>query len=114
VTRIGEMRRSVTFQQKALDADDRRTGDWADVVTRDAKIVPLRGGEAVAQQRLQGAQPVIIIVRRDDLTAAIDNSFRALDARNTALIWGVTSVIWNEAEDMIEVQAVQRPGGSDE
>lgn len=113
MTEPGEFTRKVTFQQQAADGDGMRFGAFADVVTRQAKIVPKIGGETVNDQRLQGNQPVVIYVRKDSLTAAIDNSYRAVDARHTSTVWNVASVIWNEAEDMIEVLAVQRPGGSD-
>lgn len=117
MTDPGELTRKVTFQQQALDSDNQRFGAWTDVVTRQAKIQPLikgaGAGETVVAQRIQGDQPAIIFVRRDSLTKLIDNGYRAIDARNPTLIWNITSVIWNEREDMMEFMGVQRPGGSD-
>lgn len=113
MTDPGELTRKVTFQQQATDADGLRLGAWTDVVTRQAKVMPKIGGEAVNAQRIEGNQPVVIFVRKDSSTAAIDNSYRAIDARHTGTIWNVASVIWNEAEDMIEVLAVQHRNGSD-
>lgn len=114
-----ELRERVTFQRQAADGNGDLVGGWVDVVTRAADVVPLKGGEGVQVQRLEGSQPVIIIVRREALTRTIDNSFRAFDARGPvppaagATVWGVTSTIFNRADDTIEVMAVQRRGGSD-
>ena len=109
----GRFRRRVTFQQRAELANGARQGPWVDVVTRRADVLPLKGGESVKAQRLEGAQPVIITVRRDALTMSIDNSFRAVDARDPSIRWNITSKIWNEAEDLIEVLATQNINGSD-
>jgi hypothetical protein len=73
----------------------------------------VRGAEQVVSQRLQGEQPVVIYVRREALTKDIDNSFRALDARNPSTVWAISSAIWNEAEDLMEFLAVERRNGSD-
>jgi head-tail adaptor len=115
VTKIGELTRRVTFQRRGLDENDEPSPNepWVDVVSRAAKIVPMKGGEGVQSQRLEGSQPVVIIVRREALTRNIDNSYRAVDARDTDTVWGVTSAIWNEREDMMEFLAVQRRNGSD-
>lgn len=113
MTEPGDLTRKVTFQRQAADTDGLRFGAWTDVVTRQAKIIPKIGGEAVNAQRIEGNQPVVIFVRRDSATLAIDNSYRAVDARHAATVWNVASVIWNEAEDMIEVLAIQHKGGSD-
>jgi head-tail adaptor len=113
MTTPGEMTRRVTFQAHGPDANGDPLGAWADVVTRWAKITPNIGGEGVMDQRIEGTQPVVIYVRRDAETKAIDNSYRAVDAFDTATIWNVSSVIRNEREDMMEVLAVQRRNGSD-
>lgn len=109
----GELRRRVRFDQRALDANGVRLGAWGEVVTRDAKIVPRLGGEGVVQMRLEGTQPVIITVRRDTLTKIIDNSFRGVDARDTAVTWDISEARWNEGDDSMEFLAVQRRGGED-
>lgn len=114
MTDAGELTRKVKFQQRAADANGDRIGAWTDIVTRQAKIVPKVGGESVNAERMEGNQPVVIYVRRDSLTKAVDGSYRAIDARDTSIRWGVASVIWNEAEDMIEVLAIQRKGGQDD
>lgn len=109
----GQLNRRVTLQQRGLDANGDRLGDWVDVVTRDARIVSLTGGETVKTQRLEGDQPVVIYVRRDSLTKQADNAWRAVDARDASTTWGVTSSIWNRETDEVELLAVQRRNGSD-
>lgn len=124
-----ELKDRVTFQRKAVNGDGDRLGAWTDVVTRPAEVRPLKGGEGVQAQRLEGSQPVLIIVRRERLTRDIDNSYRAVDAHEVArrvregqaadqalaaaTKWGVTSAIFNRADDTMEFLAVQRRGGSD-
>ncbi len=108
----GDYSRRVTFQRRGLDANGDRLGAWESVVTRSAKIIALKGGEGVQTQRVEGAQPVIIIVRRDQLTGAIDNGFRALAARREATVWYVKSAIWNEATNDMEFLAVQNIEGA--
>jgi head-tail adaptor len=113
MTTAGELTRRVTFQARGLDDNGDPLGDWADLATRFAKITPNIGGEGVIDKRLEGSQPVVIHVRRDAVTKAIDNSDRAFDALDPATIWNIASVIWNQREDMIEILAVQHRGGSD-
>jgi len=109
----GDLSRRVRFDRRTLDINGDRLGDWAASVTRDAKVFALKGSEAVQAQRLEGQQPVIITVRRDSVTKTIDNTFRGVDARDTTITWDITSAIWNEADDSIELLAVQRLGGED-
>lgn len=114
MTEAGQLDRSVTFRQRAADANGSRTGAWADVVTRAARVQPLRGGEGVQAARLAGQQPVIITVRRDATTATIDNAWSVRDARNSAIVWDVASVILTEDRAWVEVLAVQRLAGGEE
>jgi head-tail adaptor len=115
----GEFDRRVTLQRRGADANGDRTGAWGAVATRDARIVYLKGGEAVQGQRLEGEQPAVIYVRKDADTVLVDNAWRAFDARaaappaDDAEVFGVTSAIWNRQTDEIEILAVVRKNGSD-
>jgi hypothetical protein len=102
----GQLSRRVTFQIQGGDGDS--PGGFYDVVTRDARIQPLKGGEAVKADRMAGRQPVVIYVRRDTTTKAIDNSYRAFDARDTEIVWDVQSALVSEDLEWVEVLAVQR------
>lgn len=110
MTMAGQLDRRVTFRQRALDLNGDRLGAFADIVTRDARIQPLKGGEAVQQQRMAGQQPVVISVRRDGVTKLIDNSYEAVDARDATVGWDIQSVIITEDLGWVEVLALQRLG----
>jgi head-tail adaptor len=104
----GQLTRRVTFQVQGGDGDS--PGGFYDVVTRDARIQPLKGGEAVQADRMAGSQPVIIYVRRDSVTKRIDNSYRAYDARDATIVWDVQSTLVTEDLNWVEVLATDRLG----
>lgn len=115
----GQFDRRVILQRRAADGAGDRTGAWVAIVTRDARVVYLRGGEAVQAQRLEGAQPVVIYVVKDADTVLVDNAWRAFDARGAvppdeaAEVFAVTSATWNRDTGEMEILAVRRPNGSD-
>lgn len=113
MTEAGQLDRRVTFRQKALVGAS-RTGDWEDVLSRDARIQPKLGGEAVQAERMAGRQPVIITVRRDSLTKTIDNSWSAKDARDAGVYFDIQSKIVTEDLAWVEFLAVQRLPAGDE
>jgi hypothetical protein len=108
VTDPGQLTRRVTFQQQGGDGDS--PGAFYDVVSRDARVQPLRGGEAVRGQRLAGQQPVVIYVRRDTVTKRIDNAWRAYDARDATIVWDIQSALVTEDLEWVEVLAIERHG----
>ena len=110
MTHAGQLDRKVIFYQRALDENGDRLGALTAVVTRQARVQPLKGGEAVQAQRMAGQQPVIITVRRDGTTKTIDNSFEAEDARDETVKWDVQSTIITEDLQWVEILAVQRRG----
>lgn len=78
----GRAKDRVSFEQRGVDAHGDRLGAWSVVLTRPAQLQPLRGGEAVMGQRLAGIQPMIISVRSERATRAIDPvNWRAFNAR---------------------------------
>ncbi|RYE57627.1 MAG: head-tail adaptor protein [Hyphomicrobiales bacterium] len=76
----GELKDRLHFQQRALDANNDRTGEWdvSGQATRWAKVVWLKGSEPVMAQRLQSIQPVVITVRDDSVTRAFGTAWRAV------------------------------------
>lgn len=114
MTAAGQLDRSVTFRQRAAGSNGARTGAFADVVTRAARVSPRLGGEGVLAARMAGQQPVIITVRRDATTETVDNAWSIRDARDTTIIWDVASVIRTEDRAWIEILAVQRMAGGEE
>lgn len=116
MTRSGQLDRRVSFYRPTTDDDGEASG-FELVVTRDARIEPLRGQESVQAARMEGKQPVKITVRRDSSTKAIDNAWQAKDARAAAMSPPVT-IAWDiysayESEDLMwmHLEAVQLKGG---
>jgi head-tail adaptor len=104
----GELSRRVTFQVQGGDGDS--PGGYYDVVTRDARVQPLRGGETYQGQRMAGQKPVKIWVRRDSATKQIDNGYRAYDARDTTVHWDIQTAQVTEDLMWVEIWALERLG----
>lgn len=105
----GELREQIAFQRRSNDANGDPLGDWVGVFVRSTKVMNLRGGEAVMQQRIQGKQPAILVVRACPETRALDNSFRAVNER-TGQVYELSAA--SEATDQrwMEVLAVAEFG----
>lgn len=76
MSRAGERRERVTFQQRGLDANGDRLGAFASDFSRWARVQALKGGEPVLQSRLRGVQPVQITVLRDSDTTTVTTAWR--------------------------------------
>jgi head-tail adaptor len=73
------MRERPTFQQRAIDENGDRLGPWEEPgITVWAAVLPLKGGEPVMQQRLQGTTPVSVSIRYSSATKVIDNAWRMM------------------------------------
>jgi len=107
---VGELRDRITLQRRAVDGNGDRLGDWeAGTLRRWTKVVNLRGGEGVLQARLQGNQPVLLVVRADPETRAIDNSFRAINHR-TRQIYDLSAASETTDRTWIEALGVAKSG----
>lgn len=107
----GQLNRRVTFQVQGGDGDS--PGGFYDVVTRDARVQPLRGGEVYQGQRMAGQQPVKLFVRRDATTKTIDNAWRAYDYRDSTVRWDIQSSQVTEDMRWVEIWALERLGDPD-
>lgn len=107
--RPGELRHRLALQRRASDDNGDPLGAWVTVCTRAAKLVNLRGGEAVMQQRLQGDQPAILIVRACSETRLIDNSWRAVNDC-TRQIYDVSAATQTTDQAWMEVLATAKSG----
>jgi head-tail adaptor len=95
----GDLRERIVFEARVAvdDAAGAREGEFIDQFTLAARIQPLRGGEEVMAQRLEGVQPVIILVRASTISRRIAADWRARDDRN-----GMTYAITAPPVDMLE------------
>ncbi|PLR25067.1 head-tail adaptor protein [Caulobacter zeae] len=79
--RAGQFPERVRFEQRGLDRNGDRLGDWvADPAFETAAgFTWLRGGETAINARLQGVQPVVVRVRISQLLATVTTAFRVVD-----------------------------------
>lgn len=80
----GRLIERVSFQRRD-DLDDgagNTVGAWTPVFERSAQFVMRPGSEEFTAARLEGRQPVTIIVRFDSQTSAVDGSWRIVDVRS--------------------------------
>lgn len=98
----GDLRERITLQRRELDENGDPLGDWESRFSRAVKVVNLRGGESVMQQRIQGKQPVLLVVRADPETITLDNSFRAINER-TLQIYDLSAAAETTGRDWVEI-----------
>lgn len=72
----GKRRHRLRFQQRGLDANGDRLGDWEAGFQRWARMLSRTRGEGVLQQRLQGVQPAELTVLADSDTRQITTAWR--------------------------------------
>ncbi|KQT08524.1 phage head-tail adapter protein [Methylobacterium sp. Leaf399] len=93
----GMMRERVRFEARGTVADEYGndvTGEFAPQFTRPALFIMKPGSETVLAARLQGQQPVTMIVHYDSKTRTIGTDWRAVDVR-TGTVYAVRA-----SEDM--------------
>ncbi|MBS7698769.1 MULTISPECIES: phage head closure protein [unclassified Chelatococcus] len=110
----GELRERVAFDTRGTVEDDvGNTVDdsWNEAFVIAARIMPLKGGESVMADRLQGVQPVIIRVRYSAAAADITPAWRARNAR-TGTVYNITSAAnMDERRKYLDILATA--GGAD-
>lgn len=110
----GQLRDRVRFEARSLDENGDRTGAWgaeaADSITVWAQLVTLRGGEGVMDARLQGRQPIVVVVRATPRSRTIDATWRIVDQRTDA-VYAISAVNPAPRRDFIEFLA-QAEGGN--
>ena len=84
MAKAGELSHKVAFdvRQEVTDDYGNTQAGWAQQFIVSAKVLAKFGGEAVTAARLQGQQPVTIVVRQSSVTSQIRPDWRARDARN--------------------------------
>lgn len=79
----GQLRQTVTLQQRSDDLNGDPLGPWVDVFTSAARVVaqPIKRaqqGEIVSDERRVGIQPIEVTMRLDLNTATIDSDWRVV------------------------------------
>ena len=105
----------ITLQQRGLDDNGDRLGPW-EVVPSEAgdgswaaKIIRLKGGEQVMEQRLQGVQPAVIVLRASTVTLAICSAWRAIDMLS-GQVHEITAANKTEDRAWVEVLTTAKAG----
>lgn len=86
-TGAGELRERVGFQSptEINDGAGNVTDGWETQFTLAARLMPLRGGEAVMAGRLQGTQPYICTVRGCASIRMVTTAWQAVNVRTGAV-----------------------------
>jgi head-tail adaptor len=97
-TSAGAMRDRLRFESRAVVDDtfgNTVSGDWTHRFTRSADVRPARGGEEVLSAKLQGIQPVRIVVYSDSETRTVTPDWRAVDSRS-GLVYAIRTIVDEE------------------
>ncbi len=90
----GPLRERLAFEARvAVDDDYGNTiaGDYAEQFQAAARITPLKGGETVIADRLQGTQPYILTIRHCNSAKLLKPEWRARNLR-TGAIYEIKSI----------------------
>jgi len=83
--------------------------EFIDQFTEPARLIFASfGNETVVASRLEGRQPVIIKLRLNSRTIQIQSNWRAVDARNTEIIYAISAppVDRDQTRRWLEIPAV--------
>jgi len=97
MTTPGQLRESVALSayEGVDDGYGNIVGDWVVKATVPARIVGMKGSEAVLAGRLEGVQPYIITIRNAVPAAGVTTEWKAANAR-TGLEFAIRSIITDE------------------
>lgn len=74
----GDLRNRVRFERRGLDANGDPLGAWEEHCTVWTHVKWLRGGETAIAGRLEGRQPVALVIRTSTQSREITTAFRAV------------------------------------
>lgn len=96
VARAPELDARVRFDQRGEDDNGDRLGPFEDGFEVWANVDYLRGSESAVANRLQGSQPVTILVRETPQTRDVTNAMRAVAISGRGLrdgeVFNITAV----------------------
>ena len=108
----GRLRSRLQFQRRTPGDDGfgaPTVGEFATVFQDYAEIIPRMGSETVMANRLQGLQPVTIVVRSSSRTRTLDATWRAV-GRNGE-IYSITSPPVNSDQKNAIIEMLATIGG---
>lgn len=88
MARAGDLDARVRFDSRAADANGDPLGAWTERFTVWAKVDYQRGSETAVSNRLEGRQPVTIMVRDSASARTITTGFRAVIVSGRGVIAG--------------------------
>ena len=113
-SRAGALREIVAFESRtALDDGygNEIAGPFAEQFTANAQITPLRGGESVIADRLQGTQPVVITVRYNPHALTVRDDWQARNVRTGEIYQIKSGANQDEKRQYMQFMAVRGVGG---
>ena len=105
MTSARDLRELVTFEGRRIDANGDPLGPFEPLFEAWAKLVWLRGSETAAQARLEGRQPVAIVVRSNATTRQVTPAWRAVLTNDDDQVLNITSVAPAKDRGFIEILA---------
>lgn len=89
----GDLRDRVAFQRRTelSDGAGNFVSDWEPMFERSAMFVMRPGNESVLAARLEGRQPITVVVRFDSQTKTVTPDWRLLDLRNGNRVLAITA-----------------------
>lgn len=106
MSRSADMRDLVDFEVRREDTNGDPLGPFEPQLTTWTKIIWLRGSESAVQQRLEGRQPVAIVVRATAATRRITTAWRAVMTHSPDQEFNITSVSPAKERGFIDILAV--------
>jgi len=110
----GALSEIVAFESRAVVDDsmgNEISGDWTERFKANARIQPIKGGENVIADRLQGTQPMVIRVRYEPQTLSANTDWRVRDLRAGTIYQIKSSANMDEKRRYIEFLAVSGIAG---
>ena len=119
MTSAGALYEKVAFDRRSDQTNDygQPLSGFSEAFTRRAAFKQLRGSETALGARIEGRQPIEIVVRRDSDTEQIATNWRVRDLRRgewansgetdwDGMIYSITAVQWSNDRRWIQVTAV--------
>ena len=110
----GALSEIVAFESRAVIDDgygNEVSGEWTERFRANARIQPIKGGDAIIADRLQGTQPVVIRVRYEPQTIGANTDWQIRDLRAGVIYQIKSSANMDEKRRYIEFLAVSGVAG---